>query len=315
MDTQSPKISIIVPCYNEEEVLNDTAQALLGVLKEMIEKNNVSDASEICFVNDGSKDKTWEIIEKLNSENAHFKGINLSRNFGHQGALLAGLYSLQAEAFITIDADLQDDERVIIKMVDDFKNGNDIVYGVRDGREADSFFKRITAKGFYRLLDFLGVKIVFNHADFRLMSQRAVETLKNFPEKNLFMRAMVPLLGFNSSQVLYDRKPRTKGESKYPFKKMLSFAWDGITSFSVSPLRFVTTMGITTFFLSLLLICYSVYRWFLGDNVLGWTSIITIVAAFSGVQLISLGIIGEYIGKIYKETKTRPSFIVQKKLL
>jgi len=315
MNVQLPKISIIVPCYNEEEVLNDTAQALLSLMKEMIEKGRISGRSEICFVNDGSKDKTWEIIEKLNSENIHFKGINLSRNFGHQGALLAGLYSLQAEAYVTIDADLQDDERVIKEMVEDFKNGNDIVYGVRDGREADSFFKRITAKSFYRLLDFLGVKIVFNHADFRLLSQRAVETLKNFPEKNLFLRATVPLLGFNSSWVLYDRKPRMKGESKYPFKKMLAFAWDGITSFSVIPLRLVTIMGIITFFLSFLLICYSVYRWFLGDNMLGWTSLVTVVALFSGVQLISLGVIGEYVGKIYKETKMRPSFIIQKKLL
>jgi len=315
MATLLPKISIIVPCYNEEEVLGDTAQALLGILKEMIERSTISDKSEICFVNDGSKDKTWEIIEKLNSESACFKGINLSRNFGHQGALLAGLFSLQAEAFVTIDADLQDDERVIMKMVDDFKGGADVVYGVRNSRKADSLFKRMTAKGFYRLLGFLGAKIVFNHADFRLLSRRAVETLKNFPEKNLFLRAMVPLLGFNSSQVLYDRKPRTKGESKYPFRKMLTFAWDGITSFSVSPLRFVTVMGIITFFLSLLLICFSFYRWFLGDNILGWTSLVTVVAAFSGVQLISLGIIGEYVGKIYKETKIRPSFIIQKKLL
>lgn len=315
MNNQSPKISIVVPCYNEEDVLNDTAQVLLDLLKEMIGGGKISDRSEVCFVNDGSEDGTWEIIEKLNSGDTHFKGINLSRNFGHQGALLAGLYSLQADAFITIDADLQDDEKVIIKMIEDFKNGSDIVYGVRDGREADSLFKRMTARGFYKLLDFLGAKIVFNHADFRLLSQRSVDALKNFPEKNLFLRAMVPLLGFKSSQVLYDRKPRTKGESKYPFKKMLAFAWDGITSFSVVPLRLVTIMGLATFFLSFLLICYSVYRWFLGDTVIGWTSLVTVVALFSGVQLISLGIIGEYVGKIYKETKMRPSFIIQKKIL
>ncbi|MCX6717238.1 MAG: glycosyltransferase family 2 protein [Candidatus Taylorbacteria bacterium] len=294
--TKQPKISIIVPCYNEEEVLEDSAKSLLNVLNDMIEKNKVSEKSEICLVNDGSQDETWTIIKNLKTKKA-------------------GLFTLQSEAFVTIDADLQDDEKVISKMVDDFNGGVDIVYGVRKSRRADSFFKRISAEGFYKLLNFLGVKAVFNHADFRLLSQRAVETLKTFPEKNLFLRAMVPLLGFTSSRVLYDRKPRTKGESKYPFGKMLAFAWDGVTSFSVSPLRLVTIMGLITCFLSFLLICYSIFRWFFGETVLGWTSLVTVVAMFSGVQLISLGIIGEYVGKIYKETKNRPSFIIKDKAL
>lgn len=308
------KLVIIVPCFNEEAVLSDTAVALLKVLQQLVTQGKISEQSQICFINDGSCDKTWSIIEKLSTESCHFKGINLSRNFGHQCALLAGLFTLSADAFITIDADLQDDEKVIIQMVDNFNKGYDIVYGVRDGRKSDHLLKRMTAVGFYKLLRILGAKIIYNHADFRLMSSRAVEALKLFPERNLFLRALVPLLGLPSTRVLYDRKPREKGESKYPFRKMLSFAWDGITSFSIVPLRFVTMLGICTFFLSIPLIVYSTYRWFFGETVIGWTSLITVVCLFSGVQLISVGIIGEYIGKIYKETKMRPNFIIQEKI-
>lgn len=309
------KISIIVPCYNEEAVLNDTAPALLDVLQKMIEKNKISHQSQICFVNDGSTDKTWSIIKNLTSKNNCFKGINLSRNFGHQGALLAGLFTLDSDAFITIDADLQDDEKAIFKMVDEFNDGYEIVYGVRNSRKSDSYFKRVTAISFYKIIKMLGVKIIYNHADFRLMSSRAVEALKLFPEKNLFLRATVPLLGYPSNQVSYDRKKREKGVSKYPFRKMLSFAWEGVTSFSIVPLRLVTMLGIFTFILSIPLIGYSIYFWLSGATVAGWTSLITVICMFSGVQLISLGMIGEYIGKIYKETKMRPSFIIQEKLL
>ena len=315
MINQSPILSIIVPCYNEEAVLSDTAKSLLKVLTQMIVENKISDESRICFVNDGSQDKTWSIIERLTIKDNHFKGINLSRNFGHQGALLAGLFTIQADAFVTIDADLQDDENAIIKMVDRFNEGIEIVYGVRDSRKSDTFFKRMTAVCFYKLIKILGAKIIYNHADFRLMSSRVVENLKLFPEKNLFLRALIPLLGFPSTQVLFDRKPREKGESKYPFRKMLSFAWDGITSFSIVPLRFVTILGLFTFLLSIPLIGYSMYRWFFGETVIGWTSLVTVVAMFSGVQLISVGIIGEYVGKIYKETKARPNFIIQEKIL
>lgn len=309
------RISIIVPCYNEEAVLNDTAVALLGILQQMIKQNRVSHESQICFVDDGSTDKTWPIIEKLTAGDNHFKGINLSRNFGHQGALLAGLFTLKSDAFITIDADLQDDEKAIIEMVDRFNEGYEIVYGVRDSRKLDSFFKRVTASIFYKILRVLGAKIIYNHADFRLMSNRAVETLRLFPERNLFLRAIVPMLGFPSTEVLYNRKKREKGETKYPFKKMISFAWEGITSFSVVPLRIVTILGICTFLLSLPLICYSVYSWISGTTVAGWASLITVICMFSGVQLISVGIIGEYVGKVYKETKMRPNFIIQEKLL
>lgn len=309
------KLCIIVPCYNEEAVLKDTASSLLKVLDNLKNGGKVSAESGICFVDDGSIDKTWSIIEELHQRDNCLKGIHLSRNFGHQGALLAGLYSVDADVFVTIDADLQDDELAIIEMIDRYNEGCDIVYGVRGRRDADSFFKRATAMGFYRVMQLLGVRSVYNHADFRLMSCRAVDALKSFPEKNLFLRAMVPLLGFPSAQVLYDRKPREKGESKYPLRKMLAFAWDGITSFSVVPLRIVTVLGLITCILSVPLIGYSIFRWIADETVLGWTSLITVVTLFSGVQLISIGIIGEYVGKIYQETKQRPSFIVEKVII
>ncbi len=310
------KIVIVVPCYNEQEILKDSANVLLKILKKMIIRGLVSQESSICFVNDGSKDETWSIIQELCEKDDHlFEGIKLSRNFGHQAALLTGLYTIKADAYITIDADLQDDENCIIEMVKHFNDGVDIVYGVRKKRDSDSFFKRMTVISFYKFVELLGIGIIYNHADFRLMSRRSVETLKQFPERNLFLRAIVPALGFESASVLYDRKERKKGESKYPLHKMIAFAWEGITSFSVIPLRIVTLIGVLTFCFSILLIVYSIFRWFSGGTILGWTSLITIISIFSGVQLIALGIVGEYIGKIYNETKRRPQFIIQKKLI
>ena len=310
MNNNQKKLTIVVPCFNEEAVLNDSAAALSKVLKRMIDQKKVAADSRICFVDDGSYDNTWSMITKLSSQSALIEGIRLTRNFGHQGALLAGLFSVFSDAYVTIDADLQDDESVIPEMVDKYRAGNDIVYGVRGSRKSDTFFKRTTATMYYRFLRILGVKSIYNHADFRLMSERAVSLLRRFPEKNLFLRATVPLIGLDSTIIHFDRKKREKGESKYPLGKMISFAWDGITSFSVVPLRVVTALGFSIVILSVPLVGYSIYRWLSNGTVAGWTSLITIICLFSGVQLLSLGIIGEYIGKIYKETKNRPSYLI-----
>lgn len=304
------KLALIVPCYNEEEVFSSTEKALTFLLNRLISLGKISSESFICFVNDGSKDSTWNLISNAVKNSNLVKGINLSRNFGHQGALIAGLFNIDADYYVSIDADLQDDENAIEQMVDLANDGSEIVYGVREERKTDSLFKRETAQMFYRIMAFLGVEIVFNHADYRLLTKRAVDTLKQFKEKNLFIRAMVPLLGYKSSKVFYDRKKRLLGESKYPLKKMLSFAWEGITSFSIKPLRLVTTFGMLTCLLSLALIIYSVLRYVVHDVISGWASLIIAVSFFSGVQLLCLGIIGEYIGKLYKEAKDRPSYII-----
>ncbi|MEW8987118.1 MAG: glycosyltransferase family 2 protein [Bacillus sp. (in: firmicutes)] len=281
-------------------------------LSELIKQNLVSEKSKVLFVDDGSKDRTWHLIYKASLNNEMVKGLKLSRNAGHQNALLAGLFSAKeaSDCMVTIDADLQDDIHAINEMVKKYNEGYEVVYGVRSSRESDTFFKRFTAEGFYKLMDKLGVKLVFNHADFRLMSKRAVDELEHFAESNMFLRGIVPLIGFNSTSVCYERRERLAGETKYPLKKMLAFAFDGITSFSVTPIRFVMLIGCLSFFVSLLFGLYFLTLKLFGNTELGWTSLITSIWLIGGLQLIALGLVGEYIGKIYKETKRRPKYIV-----
>ncbi|WP_160722338.1 glycosyltransferase family 2 protein [Bacillus sp. USDA818B3_A] len=308
-----PILTIVVPCYNEEEVLPQSIKELAGQLKELIADSLVSKQSKILFVDDGSKDRTWEVIYKESLRNDYVRGLKLSRNAGHQNALLAGLYTAKehSDCVISIDADLQDDIRVIREFILKFQQGFDIVYGVRKGRETDSLFKRSTAQGFYKLMKKMGVDLVYNHADFRLLSKRAVQELERFNEVNLFLRGIVPLLGFRSDVVYYDRLERQAGETKYPLKKMLAFAFDGITSFSVSPIRFVLITGFVSFFMSLIFGGYFLALKFFGTTQTGWTSLITSIWLIGGLQLIAIGLIGEYVGKIYKETKHRPKYIVE----
>ncbi len=305
-------LSIVVPCYNEEEVLEETASRLTGLLDRLAAEGKISAASKIYFVDDGSKDRTWELIAQLNETCPSVHGIKLSRNRGHQNALLAGLYTAEGDALISIDADLQDDVNVIEKMVERFHEGYEIVYGVRKARKTDSFFKRATAEGFYKIMHLMGVDIVFNHADYRLMSRRAVEELKHYHEVNLFLRAMVPMIGFRSTSVYYDRAERFAGESKYPLKKMLAFAWDGITSFSVVPLRLITTTGVLIFIASIFISLWVLWiKLFTDDAVPGWASTVLPIYFIGGIQVFSIGIVGEYIGKMYMETKRRPRFIIE----
>lgn len=307
------KLAIVVPCYNEEEVLHETSKRLLYLLEKLIKSDKINSRSEIYFVDDGSKDETWRIINELTATHQAFRGIKLSRNRGHQNALLAGLFSVEADATISIDADLQDDVNAIEEMVDAFLDGSDVVYGVRKRRESDTFFKRSTAEGFYTFMKFLGVDIVYNHADYRLLSKRAVEELKGFKEVNLFLRGVVPLIGFQSSVVYYDRDKRFAGESKYPLKKMLSFALDGVTSLSVSPLRFITVTGFIIFLISLVMIFWVLsIKLFTQDAISGWASTVLPIYFIGGIQLFSLGIVGEYVGKIYLESKARPKYIIEK---
>ena len=305
---------IVVPCYNEQEVLHETTKRLTDKLNRMVKDKLISDKSRIMYVNDGSKDKTWEIIEELNKENKYVYGVKLSRNRGHQNALLAGLMTAKeyADVVISMDADLQDDIEVLDKFMNEYYDGCEVVYGVRSSRKKDTFFKRTTALGFYKLMKNLGVDIVYNHADYRLMSKRAIEELANYKEVNLFLRGIIPLIGFKSSTVEYERNERFAGESKYPLKKMLNFALEGILSFSVKPLRLITTVGFTIAFLSLLFLIYVIVGHFLSHNVEGWTTIVTLICFFGGFQIFCIGIIGEYIGKIYQETKERPRFIIEK---
>lgn len=308
---------LVVPCYNEEEVLIETSRRLFGKINKMINEEKISKKSKILFVNDGSKDKTWDIIEGLYNKNSIFSGVNLSRNRGHQNALLAGLMVAKeyADMVISLDADLQDDIDVIEKFVEEYYSGSDIVYGVRSSRKTDTFFKRTTALGFYKLMDKLGVNVVYNHADYRLMSKRALEALAEFKEVNLFLRGIVPLIGYKYSIVEYERHERFAGESKYPLKKMLAFAIDGITSFSVKPIRLISVLGFSIFFISLIALIYSLVVKFLGKTEVGWTSIVISIWMLGGIQLLSLGVIGEYIGKIYNETKARPRYIIKDKLI
>ncbi len=308
---------LVIPCYNEEEVLHETSKRLLVKINTMISNNLISNKSKILFVNDGSKDKTWSIIEDLHSKNNIFSGINLSRNRGHQNALLAGLMVAKdySDMTISLDADLQDDIDVIDKFVEKYYDGCDIVYGVRSARETDTFFKRTTALGFYKLMRILGVDMIYNHADYRLMSKRVVEGLSQYKEVNLFLRGMIPLIGYNYSIVEYERHERFAGESKYPLKKMIAFALDGITSFSIKPIRLITLLGFTIFFAGGAALIYTLIVKILGRTVTGWTSLTLSIWVLGGVQLLSLGVIGEYIGKIYNEAKHRPRFIISDKLI
>lgn len=305
---------IVIPCYNEEAVLHETAKRLKEKMSSLIGSGKISDKSRIVFVNDGSKDRTWEIIEELHNKDSLYSGIKLSRNRGHQNALLSGLMTAKeyADMVISMDADLQDDIDVVDKFVDEYYKGNDVVYGVRNSRETDTFFKRTTAEGFYKVMKMFGVDIVFNHADYRLMSKRALFELEKYKEVNLFLRGIVPLIGFNSSIVEYERHERFAGESKYPLKKMLAFAFDGITSFSTKLIRMVLWAGSIIFLMSIAIFVYGVIRKFTGNTVPGWAFIVCSIWMLGGIQLLCLGIIGEYIGKMYSETKARPRFTIDK---
>ena len=304
---------LVIPCYNEEAVLHETAKQLLAKMNSMFDRGMISRESKIMFVNDGSRDRTWEIIKELHESNPIYSGVKLSRNKGHQNALLAGLMTAKekADMAISLDADLQDDVDVIDQMVEKYYEGNDVVYGVRSARDTDTFFKKFTAEGFYKIMQAMGVEIVFNHADYRLMSRSALEGLSEFREVNLFLRGIVPLIGYKSDIVTYERHERFAGESKYPLKKMLAFATDGITSFSIKPIRMITTCGFLIFAISILMLLYFLVVHFMGRTVHGWTSTIVSIWAIGGLQLLAIGIVGEYIGKIYLETKARPKYIIE----
>ena len=307
-----PKLTIVIPCYNEEEVLPQTSALFLDKLHTLITSKRIDEDSRVMFVNDGSKDSTWNIIQELSKEDPHYTGLCLSRNRGHQNALLAGLMTAKEAADITIsiDCDGQDDINAMDAMLNEYEQGCDIVYGVRSKRETDTFFKRTTAEGFYKVMKLLGAEVVFNHADYRLMSKKALEGLAEFGEVNLFLRGLVPLVGFRYSSVYYERSDRIAGESHYPLKKMLSFALDGITSLSVKPLRMITSLGLLISLVSMIAIVITIIQKFCGVTVTGWTSMICIVLYLGGVQLLCIGIMGEYIGKIYNETKKRPRYII-----
>ena len=307
---------LVIPCYNEEEVLNITYKKLNNKVKSLITKKIISSKSKIIFVNDGSKDKTWDIIEDLHKKNKMVGGINLSRNRGHQNALLAGLLTVKddCDVVISMDADLQDDINVIDKFISEYKKGNEIVYGVRSSRKKDTWFKKTTAEGFYKFMKFMGVDIVYNHADYRLTSKKVLNDLENFKEVNLFLRGIFPLIGYKYSTVSYERNERAAGESKYPLKKMLSFAFDGISSFSVKPLSLILSLGIIILFISICIMIYCLIVKITGHTVPGWTFITISIWFLGGLQMMSLGIIGKYIGKIYSETKSRPRFIVDEYL-
>jgi len=307
------KLGIIVPCYNEQEVLPETAERLLALRQLLIKRGAIEDTSRICFVDDGSKDGTWNLIEELANRKDGISGIKLSKNRGHQNALMAGLFTMDGDALVSIDADLQDDINVIEKMVAEFHNGVDIVYGVRKRRETDSFFKRISAELFYKFLSLLGAESINNHADYRLMSRRAIESLKGFREVNLYLRGIIPLLGFRSAVVHYDRLERFAGTSKYPLKKMIALALDGVTSFSVSPLRFIMFIGFTVFLGTVFVMIWIVWTRFFSDRAVpGWASTVLPMFFLGGVQILCIGVIGEYLGKIYGEVKGRPRYIIEK---
>ena len=307
---------IVVPCYNEEEVLPETSRRLREKLEALMAAGTISRDSRVLFVNDGSKDRTWQLIEELHESCPLFSGVDLSRNRGHQNALLAGLMTdkERCDMAISMDADLQDDIDAVDAMVEQYYAGCDIVYGVRSSRKKDTFFKRFTAEGFYRLMNSMGAETVFNHADYRLMSRRALEGLAEFKEVNLFLRGIVPMIGYRTGTVEYERGERFAGESKYPLKKMLSFAMEGITSLSVKPIRMITGLGFLVFLVSIAMLIYSIVRWAMGETILGWASLICSVWAIGGLILLSLGVIGEYIGKVYLETKERPRFLIREVL-
>ena len=302
-----------IPCYNEEAVLPETARRLREKFTALRASGRISEGSRICFIDDGSKDHTWELIAGLHAEDTVFSGIKLSRNRGHQNALLCGLMTLRdrADCVISMDADLQDDINAIDAMLDQFEAGCDVVYGVRSKRETDSAFKRLTAEGFYRVMRALGADVVFNHADYRLMSRRALDALAEYKEVNLFLRGMVPLIGYKSGVVYYERAERFAGESKYPLKKMLSFAWEGITSLSVQPIKLITRLGALMFCVSLVMLIWFLIRHFTGHTVQGWSSLAVSIWAIGGLELLAIGVVGEYIGKIYLETKGRPRYLAE----
>ena len=303
---------VVIPCYNEQDVLHETAKRLREKFLSLIDAGKISKQSRIVFVNDGSKDSTWKIIRELHAADKIFSGINLSRNRGHQNALLAGLMTVKggADMVISMDADLQDDINAIDEMIDKFNDGFDIVYGVRSKRTTDTFFKRFTAESFYKLVKFLGGDIINNHADYRLMSRRALDGLAEFGEVNLFLRGLVPMIGYPSAVVYYERAERFAGESKYPLKKMLFFALQGITSLTVKPIRLIMILGFAMSSVSLLVILWTLYEYFFGSVVRGWTSMLASLWFIGGLILLSIGVVGEYVGKIYLETKKRPRFIV-----
>lgn len=307
---------VVIPCYNEEEVLEETTRQLKEKMKNLIVAKIISDKSRVMYVNDGSRDKTWNIIEKIHKKEELFTGISLSRNRGHQNALLAGLMTAKkyADVVISMDADLQDDINAMDEMLDKYYQGNDIVYGVRSSREKDTWFKRTTAEGFYKFMNKMGVDVVYNHADYRLTSKRVLDYLENYKEVNLFLRGIFPLIGFSSDIVYYERNERFAGESKYPLKKMLFFAWDGITSFSIKPIKLVLNLGILIFLVSIIVLLYCLIVKLIGYTVDGWTFIMCSIWIVAGLEMLSLGIIGEYIGKIYSETKSRPRYIISRNL-
>lgn len=307
------KLGIIVPCYNEGPLLRETTRQLSNVLERLVAAEAISPDSRIYYVDDGSTDSTWTLVETLCDESECVAGIKLSRNQGHQNALLAGLFTVEADALITVDADLQDDIDVIDKMVENYKEGADIVYGVRADRSADTLFKRATANTFYRMMSMLGVDTVSNHADYRLMSRRAIEALKEFHEVNLFLRGIVPLIGFKSAIVSYKRSERMSGKSKYTLRKMLSLALEGVTSFSVTPLRIITGFGLLVFVFSISMILYVLsIKMFTNTAVPGWASTVLPIYLLGGIQIFCIGIIGEYIGRIYREVKARPRYIIER---
>lgn len=307
-----PVLYIVIPCYNEEEVLPITSKIFLQKLEELISRNLISDKSRILFVNDGSKDRTWEMICTLAGQSEKFMGISQSRNRGHQNAVLAGLMEAMDKCDITIsiDCDGQDDVNAMDEMVQAFQKGYEVVYGIRSRRDTDSFLKRFTAESFYRLLNWMGAEVVFNHADYRLLSARVLRELANFKEVNIFLRGLIPLVGFKSTGVYYSRHERIAGKSHYPLKKMLALAFDGITSLSIKPIRMITSMGMIISFISFIGVIWSIAVQLMGKTVAGWASMTCIICFIGGVQLICLGVLGEYIGKIYLEVKARPRYII-----
>lgn len=312
---KKPTLYIIIPCYNEEKVLPITSKLFLNELQTLIGVGKISQNSKILFVNDGSRDSTWDIIVKLSKDNVHFSGISQSRNRGHQNAVLAGLMDSRdkCDVTISIDCDGQDDIAAMGEMIDQYLKGYEVVYGVRSKRDTDTFFKRFTAESFYRLLNAMGAEVVFNHADYRLISSRVLDEFSEFKEVNLFLRGMIPLVGFKSTSVYYERHERIAGESHYPLSKMLSLAFDGITSLSIKPLSLITCLGLVVSVASFIGVLYAVISYLRGDAVSGWASMICIMCALGGIQLVSLGVIGQYIGKIYMETKHRPRYIISER--
>lgn len=309
------RLAIIIPCYNEEEALPETAFRIAALMDQLMKRNIISGNSYALFVDDGSRDNTWCMISTLHQERSIFRGLKLSRNFGHQNALLAGLsHADDAEVLISIDADLQDDLSAIEKMLHKYERGFEVVYGVREDRSTDSWFKRGTAAGFYKLLSMMGAESVYNHADYRLLSQKAFAAFRDFKEVNLYLRGMVPMIGFRQTSVYYKRGERQAGESKYPLAKMLSFAWDGLSSLSSRPLRFVTITGIVVFLLSICMSIYALISYLSDATIHGWASTVLPVYFLGGVQLLCIGLIGEYVGKIYREVKQRPRFIIEEDL-